>query len=229
MTIQNERAKVRRERVQALAREDILDAALRCFAQHGYAHTKIADIAAAAGYTAASLYTYYPGKKEIFVAAADHFVAGVEQSFGEVRDVPPDDFEAFAHDVRKRIRGLCAYGDERSDVLAFFMRLRWSGEAVIEDIRLKGLPCGAPGDEPIDVAASGDAHGPYRLHAYFTRVWRALGVERYGIDGELFATLVGGMIESFFVRKYIFLMGGTLSEEADAISELLLFGLRGTR
>lgn len=229
MVIPNDRAKVRRERVQALAREDILDAALRCFAQSGYAQTKIADIAAAAGYTAASLYTYFPGKKEIFVAAADHFVTGVEQSFGTIAEAPPADFEAFGEDVRTRIRGLCAYGDQRSDVLAFFMRLRWSGEPMIEEIRPKGMPCGGPGAIEVDAQELGDAHGPYRLHGYFTRVWQALGVERFGIDSELFATLVGGMIESFFVRKYIYLMGGTLSEEADAISDLLLYGLRGTR
>ncbi len=229
MVIPNDRAKARRERVQALAREDILDAALRCFAQHGYAHTKIADIAAAAGYTAASLYTYFPGKKEIFFAAADLFVSGVEQSFGDVPETQPPDFEAFAEEVRKRVRGLCVYGDERSDVLAFFMRLRWSGEPMAEEIRPKAMVCGAaaaPDGEPADL---GDAHEPLRLQAYFTRVWRALGVERFGIDGELFATLVGGMIESFFVRKYIYLTGRTLSEEADAISDLLLYGLRGTR
>jgi|GEM_PF-2034401 len=232
MTIPNDRARARRERVQALAREDILDAALRCFAQNGYAHTKIADIASAAGYTAASLYTYFPGKKEIFVAAADQFVSGVEQSFGEVPTTPPPDFEAFATDVRMRIQGLCAYGDERSDVLAFFMRLRWSGEAILDEIRPKGAVsgpiCGADGPV-VDPADGGEPHGPLRLHAYFTRVWRAIGVERYGMDAELFATLVGGMIESFFVRKYIYLTGGTLSEEADAISDLLLYGLRGTR
>ncbi len=226
MTIQGDRARVRRERAQALAREDILDAALRCFAQRGYAQTKIADIATAAGYTAASLYTYFPGKKEIFVAAADRFVSGVEEAVGPPPEEAPRDFEAVAADIRKRIKQLCVYGDERSDVLAFFMRLRWSGEGVIEEITaLRAEIACAAGEAP------DDRHGPHRLHHYFAGLWRALGVERYGIDAEVFASVVGGLIESFFARKYIFQLGhgGTLAADADAIADLVLYGLRGKK
>jgi AcrR family transcriptional regulator len=232
MTISVDRAKARRERVQALAREDILEAALGAFAKNGYGDTKIADIAAAAGYTAASLYTYFPGKKEIFIAAADHFVSGVEQAFGRIPSEPPADFEALATDVRARIRGLCAYGDQRSDVLAFFMRLRWSGEPVLQEIRPKGAPCAGLGGGGGDGGATSDEdreHGPFRLHAYFGRVWKALGVERFGVDPVAIAGVVSATIESFFVRKYIFRLGGTLLEDADRIADLLLYGMRGAR
>ena len=225
MTVQVDRARVRRERAQALAREDILDAALRCFAQRGYAQTKIADIATAAGYTAASLYTYFPGKKEIFVAAADRFVSGVEVAVGPPPDEAPADFEALAADIRERIRQLCRYGDARRDVLAFFMRLRWSGEGVIEEINaLRAEIACAAGEAP------NDRHGPHRIHHYFSDLWRALGVERHGIDAEVFASVVGGLVESFFARKYIFLIegeGGALADDADAIADLVLYGLRG--
>jgi AcrR family transcriptional regulator len=227
MTISEDRIRARKEKTFAFAREHILEAALKCFAQSGYAQTKIADIAAAAGYTAASLYTYFPGKKEIFVAAADHFVSGVEAALGEVPEQAHDDFDAFAEDVRARVRSLCAFGDERSEVLAFFMRLRWSGDAVLDEVRPKeaGI-CRAGDDTP---CAAEEGHGPFRLHDYMTRVWRALGIERFGWDPDVFASLVGGTIEAFFVRKYLMLRGGTLSEDADAIAELLLFGLRGRR
>lgn len=225
MTSSNDRARARRERVQALAREDILEAALRAFARGGYGDTKIADIAAEAGFTAASLYTYFPGKKEIFIAAADHFVAGVEQAFGELPDEPHSDFASFAADARARIRNICAYGDERSAVLAFFMRLRWSGEPVLQEIRAAGAAGCAAG--ALDLAS--DGHGPLRLQSHFARAWRALGVETFGIDADLFETIVSGAIESLFVKSYIFKLGGTLSASADGIADLILFGLRGKR
>ena len=224
MTITINRAKARRERVQALAREDILEAALGAFAKHGYGATKIADIAAAAGYTAASLYTYFPGKREIFSAAAEHFVSGVEEAFGAIPEAPPADFETFAAEVEARIQSLCTYGDEHSDVLAFFMRLRWSGEPVLQELGTKELPCRGLLPE-----SEGAEHGAFRLQNHFARVWKALGVERFGINPEIAAGLLGATIESVFVRKYIFLAGGTLADDAHAIALLLLYGLRGSR
>ena len=224
MTSSSDRARARRERVQALAREDILEAALRAVARGGYGDTTIADIAAEAGFTAASLYTYFPGKKEIFFAAADHFVSGLEQSFGELPAEPHADFDAFAADARARIRRICAYGDERSEVLGFFMRLRWSGEPVLHEIRARGAPCSAEIDDCED-----DEHGPLRLHSYFARAWRALGVEDFGVDAGLFSIVVSGTIESFFVQHHIFKVGGPLTANADAIADLLLYGLRGKR
>jgi len=55
----------RRERVIAHARTDILDAAVRAFARTGLHGTTMQDIAREAGYTAASLYTYFKSKQEI--------------------------------------------------------------------------------------------------------------------------------------------------------------------
>lgn len=220
MMIPGDRAKARRERVQAMAREDILEAALRCFAQSGYAHTKIADIAAAAGYTAASLYTYYPGKKEIFAAAADHFISRVEAAFGPVPESAAPGFDAFAEQTRARVRSLCAYGDAQSEVLAFFMRLKWGGDAVLEEIRPKDA-AGRP--------IHGADHGAFRLHHHIAEVWRALGAEALGIDPLVLSGIVGGTIEGFFVRKYLLGAGGTLSEDADQIADLLLYGVRGKR
>lgn len=227
MTVSSDRAKVRRERVQALAREDILEAALRCFAQNGYAQTKISDIAAAAGYTAASLYTYFPGKREIFAAAAEHFITGVQDAFGPLPTAPHEDFTALAADVRERITRICDYGDRRSEVLAFFMRLRWSGDhPLAEGGKARPAELCVPG-APIDEAAR--EHGPFKLHSYFARAWAALGVDAFGIEAETFTGIVTGAIESFFVRRYIFGVGPTLGEQADAISDLLLFGLKGKR
>jgi AcrR family transcriptional regulator len=55
----------RREREIAHARTDILEAAIRAFARVGLNNATMQDIAREAGYTAASLYTYFKSKQEI--------------------------------------------------------------------------------------------------------------------------------------------------------------------
>ncbi len=55
----------RRQRTMAHARMDILDAAIRALARTGLHGTTMQDIAREAGYTAASLYTYFKSKQEI--------------------------------------------------------------------------------------------------------------------------------------------------------------------
>ncbi len=73
----------RRERTLAHARTDILDAATRAFARTGLHGTTMQDIAREAGYTAASLYTYFKSKQEIIDAMttrlADEFLQVFQQ------------------------------------------------------------------------------------------------------------------------------------------------------
>lgn len=55
----------RREREIARTRQDILEAAARAFARNGYQAVTMQEIAKEAGYTAASLYSYFCSKEEI--------------------------------------------------------------------------------------------------------------------------------------------------------------------
>lgn len=57
-------------------RAEILDAALRLFAEKGYAEATNAEIARAAGVTAAALYYYFPNKEELFRAAVREHIGG---------------------------------------------------------------------------------------------------------------------------------------------------------
>jgi AcrR family transcriptional regulator len=217
-----DRAKARRERAQALARQDILEAALRCFAKHGYPNTKMSDIATEAGYTAASLYTYFPGKLEIFTAATEQFMSEVTASFGEAPERPCDTFEELADEIRRRIRTLCAFGDIKHEVLGFFMRLRWNSEPVLAEVKAKLASECPPGCLPHD---EGGAESQVDRH--FSDMWTMLGVERFGVRPAVIAGVLGGTIESFFARRYLLGQGGTLSEDADEIADLILFGVRG--
>jgi AcrR family transcriptional regulator len=55
----------RREREIAHARTDIVEAAITAFSKVGLHNATMQDIAREAGYTAASLYTYFKSKQEI--------------------------------------------------------------------------------------------------------------------------------------------------------------------
>lgn len=55
----------RRAREIARTRQDILEAAARAFARNGYQAVTMQEIAKEAGYTAASLYSYFSSKEEI--------------------------------------------------------------------------------------------------------------------------------------------------------------------
>jgi AcrR family transcriptional regulator len=65
------KAPQRREREIARTREDIVEAASRAFVEIGVHDATMQDIAAEAGYTAASLYTYFRSKQEIVEAVMD--------------------------------------------------------------------------------------------------------------------------------------------------------------
>jgi len=227
-----DRAKARREKAQALARQDILEAALRCFSKKGYADTKMSDIASEAGYTAASLYTYFPGKLEIFTASAEQFMEDVKNAFGEEPDRACDSFADLADEIRMRVRTLCAFGDLKHEVLGFFMRMRWNSEPVLAEMRaragadFKPPSCAATGLEHAEADVS-ISEG--EVDRYFIALWRKLGVERFGIRPETVAGVMGGVIEAFFARRYLLGQGGTLSEDADEIANLLLYGVKGAQ
>lgn len=59
------------ERVAA-KRKQILDAAIECFARHGFHSTSTAQICAAAGISPGNLFHYFPSKNAIIQAIAQH-------------------------------------------------------------------------------------------------------------------------------------------------------------
>ncbi len=61
---------------RATRRDEILDAAIRCFAAQGFQATTMADIISASGLSAGAIYSYFAGKQELGVAAARRTIAG---------------------------------------------------------------------------------------------------------------------------------------------------------
>lgn len=58
-------------------RDRIVFAALRLFAQKGYASTSVADILQAAEVNAGSLYHFFPGKQDVLLAVLDAYLHGI--------------------------------------------------------------------------------------------------------------------------------------------------------
>lgn len=71
----------RRAREIARTRQDILEAAARAFANNGYQAVTMQEIAREAGYTAASLYSYFSSKEEILEGLRDLVRAEMDAIF----------------------------------------------------------------------------------------------------------------------------------------------------
>jgi AcrR family transcriptional regulator len=65
-------------------REQILEAAMACFAQHGYRATSMEDIVHQSGLSVGAIYTYFPSKEELFLALADQRSKQVLDMLGEL-------------------------------------------------------------------------------------------------------------------------------------------------
>jgi len=60
-------------------RDAVIDAALTLFRMNGYHNTSMADISASCGLLKGSIYHYFPGKKELAVAALDRVIADTRE------------------------------------------------------------------------------------------------------------------------------------------------------
>ena len=74
-------------------RDQIVEAALRCFAQKGFHRTSMADIIAEAGLSAGAIYLHFDGKQQIALAVARRILGNRRAEFaGRLRDdgeLPP--------------------------------------------------------------------------------------------------------------------------------------------
>jgi AcrR family transcriptional regulator len=80
---------------------EILEAALDCFAERGYAATRLEDVAARAGVTKGTAYLYFKNKEELFKAVVGgYIVPAIEQIEGAARAPGP------VSELLRRIAGL---------------------------------------------------------------------------------------------------------------------------
>jgi AcrR family transcriptional regulator len=60
--------------------EQILNAAVRCFARKGYYATTVEDLVAETGLSRGALYLYFPSKEALYVALSDRWTCGLEEA-----------------------------------------------------------------------------------------------------------------------------------------------------
>src|SRR5438128_2023804 len=80
--------------------EQILDAAMRLFAQHGYAGADTQLLADELGVGKGTLYRYFPSKKALFLAAADRVMRQMRERIDESIQGVTDPLERIAVAVR---------------------------------------------------------------------------------------------------------------------------------
>src|SRR5258708_14549590 len=61
-------------------RTQILDAAVRCFAQRGYYATTIEDVVRETGLSRGALCLYFPSKEALYLAISDRWNCGLEEA-----------------------------------------------------------------------------------------------------------------------------------------------------
>ncbi|MGX9790310.1 TetR/AcrR family transcriptional regulator [Mycobacterium sp. MMS18-G62] len=74
-------------------RQQILDAARRCFLHDGFQATSMTDVLSAAQLSAGAVYNYFPSKEDLIVAISQQALAEVAASFEQMREqeLPPLD------------------------------------------------------------------------------------------------------------------------------------------
>ena len=68
----------------AARRQQILDAARRCFLREGFHNTSMQDVIAEAGLSVGAVYRYFPSKNDLITSIAQATIGGAEEIFAEL-------------------------------------------------------------------------------------------------------------------------------------------------
>ncbi|MEV1329058.1 TetR/AcrR family transcriptional regulator [Micromonospora costi] len=78
------------EEHRAARRQQIVDAARRCFLREGFHRTSMQDVIAEAGLSVGAVYRYFPSKADLINAIAEQAIGGAGQVLGDLaRHEPP--------------------------------------------------------------------------------------------------------------------------------------------
>lgn len=94
---------------RAARRADIIDAAYRCMAQHGYERTTTAQICKIAGVSSGTFFHYFPTKAAVLAAVLEDGLQRTREVFGRIRDTATRDAVAALDQWREHVL------DEASD------------------------------------------------------------------------------------------------------------------
>jgi AcrR family transcriptional regulator len=113
-------------------REQLLDAAVACFADQGYAAAKVSDIVQRAGVAQGTFYLYFKSKREVLVALVERFCQTLLEAGGHDERLPADPDAYRAQVLARNRRVLRVAVDQRRLAAVFFT------ESVKSDPELSG-------------------------------------------------------------------------------------------
>ncbi|NRA32268.1 MAG: TetR/AcrR family transcriptional regulator [Polyangiaceae bacterium] len=199
-------AQRRKARQVEAAREDILNAAAAAFARSGYRAATMQEIAKEAGFTAASLYTYFESKVAIYQALRTVIV---EETFSHFDSHHSGTFE---EKLTTLLTNTLSVADSRKDAFVFLMSLASGEEAAPRDAGRK----------------------PKRGHdGYIAAIemWfgnNATPADLGGVEAETSALLLHGLVHAYF-RRWLRDKGCVpLGQHAPEIARFFLRGVQGT-
>jgi AcrR family transcriptional regulator len=100
--------------------QELLEAALQVFAQHGYRNTRLDDVAEAAGVTKGAIYHYFATKEELLLRVVEHYQT---LAFGRAEDALRDGRLPATTRVRLLVRKLFSRQEgSRQHLLALLIR-----------------------------------------------------------------------------------------------------------
>ncbi|MEH0820865.1 MULTISPECIES: TetR/AcrR family transcriptional regulator [unclassified Micromonospora] len=73
----------------AARRQQILDAARRCFMRDGFHNTSMQDVIAEAGLSVGAVYRYFPSKNDLITSIAQSVIGGADAVFAELAAAEP--------------------------------------------------------------------------------------------------------------------------------------------
>jgi len=126
-------ARSRQQQAHQRVRREILLAAARVFARHGYAAATLSDLAEAAGYAPPSLYRYFKSKEEIFSSLTGLLKRELHGTF----ERPVDRSQPLPARLEALLRSQFELVRERREVFAVLLANQpaASGQAVVPDLR----------------------------------------------------------------------------------------------
>ena len=104
----------------ALKREEILEEATRLFAAEGYARAKVDDVAAGLGIAKGTVYRYFSTKEQLFLAAADKAMEGLQSAILSVTDPIDDPFEK----IKAAVKAYLSFFDANLHLIEIFVHER---------------------------------------------------------------------------------------------------------
>jgi len=194
-------AAARRAREVARTRKDILEAAARAFVRSGFKAATMQDIAKEAGYTAASLYSYFTSKEEIFAELHEMLLAETREVFAR----PMPEGLTFRQKLELLLRREVELAEQRLETYAMLSF----------DASHGGASCRSTG-----------FHQRIQLFTEFIEM-HATPEELGGHDPETVAIALVGMGHGFFVDWLRAPEPRRLGERLPSMLDILFFGLRG--